>query len=108
MIAANPLPVEAMRSDQHKNRGVRKRTQGGGRNPRGRAHPPRPIKFGQIRALAPYREDLGAPISLGSCYVHGRQTPASMITNTLAQTTLTKGNMFISPDGMGFSSDGML
>lgn len=106
-VAANPLRVEAYCAlTNNKNRGVKPNagdddTSVNGPNPR------ETNKYGQIVRWTPADSDHAADsfgwdlyVMAGNPSVHGDAYAGS--------ANVTSGNMFNSPDGMAFSSDGML
>ena len=106
-IAANPLRVEAYCAlTNNKNRGV-KPNAGGDETPVGGPNPRETNKFGQIVRWRPTGEDHGAPDFTWDLYVMAGN-PGVYDNKYAGSNNVNEGNMFNSPDGMAFSSDGML
>ncbi|OCX67185.1 transcriptional initiation protein Tat [Thioclava sp. SK-1] len=106
-IAANPLRVEAYCAlTNNKNRGV-KPNAGGDETPATGPNPRETNNFGQIVRWRPTGEDHGADTFTWDLYVMAGNP--DVYDNAYAGSdNITAGNMFNSPDGMAFSSDGML
>ncbi|WP_323804501.1 PhoX family phosphatase [Sulfitobacter litoralis] len=106
-IAANPLRVEAYCAlTNNKNRGV-KPNAGGDETPVGGPNPRETNKFGQIVRWRPTGEDHGAPDFTWDLYVMAGN-PGVYDNKYAGSNNVNEGNMFNSPDGMAFSSDGLL
>ena len=106
-IAANPLRVEAYCAlTNNKNRGV-KPNAGGDETPVGGPNPRETNKFGQIVRWRPTGEDHGAPDFTWDLYVMAGN-PSVYDNKYAGSNNVNEGNMFNSPDGMAFSSDGLL
>ncbi|MBN9887533.1 PhoX family protein [Salipiger abyssi] len=106
-IAANPLRAEAYCAlTNNKNRGV-KPNAGGDETPVGGPNPRETNNFGQIVRWRPEGEDHGAETFTWDLYVMAGN-PAVYDNSYAGSENVTEGNMFNSPDGMAFSSDGML
>ncbi|MCR8547672.1 PhoX family phosphatase [Salipiger sp. P9] len=106
-IAANPLRAEAYCALTNNSRRGLKPNAGGDETPVGGPNPREANKYGQIVRWRPEGEDHGADdftwdlyVMAGNPSVHGDAYGGS--------ENVTEGNMFNSPDGMAFSSDGML
>ncbi|MFC5584710.1 PhoX family protein [Nitratireductor kimnyeongensis] len=106
-IATNPLRVEAYCAlTNNKNRGVSANA-GGDEQPAGGPNPRETNNFGQIVRWRPEGEDHGADTFAWDLYVMAGNP--KVYSNVYAGSdNITEGNMFNSPDGMIFSSDGML
>lgn len=106
-IAANPLRVEAYCAlTNNKNRGV-KPNAGGDETPVGGPNPRETNRYGQIVRWRPEGEDHGAQAFTWDLYVMAGN-PTVYDNQYGGSENVTEGNMFNSPDGMAFSSDGML
>ncbi|MGR3570610.1 PhoX family protein [Brevirhabdus sp.] len=106
-IAANPLRAEAYCAlTNNKNRGV-KPNAGGDETPVGGPNPREANNFGQIVRWRPKGEDHGAKDFTWDLYVMAGN-PDVFDDAYAGSDNVTAGNMFNSPDGMAFSSDGML
>lgn len=106
-IAANPLRVEAYCAlTNNKNRGV-KPNAGGDETPISGPNPRETNNFGQIVRWRPSGEDHGAAEFTWDLYVMAGN-PAVYGNKYAGSRNVNEGNMFNSPDGMAFSSDGML
>ncbi|APZ51582.1 PhoX family protein [Salipiger abyssi] len=106
-IAANPLRAEAYCAlTNNKNRGV-KPNAGGDETPVGGPNPRETNNFGQIVRWRPEGEDHGAETFTWDLYVMAGN-PTVYDNSYAGSENVTEGNMFNSPDGMAFSSDGML
>ena len=106
-IAANPLRVEAYCAlTNNTNRGV-KPNAGGDETPVGGPNPRESNKYGQIVRWRPDAEDHGSSSFTWDLYVMAGNP--DVYENVYGGSpNVTAGNMFNSPDGMAFSSDGML
>ncbi|EKF20164.1 PhoX family protein [Nitratireductor pacificus] len=106
-VAANPLRVEAYCAlTNNKDRGV-KANAGGDEQPVNGPNPRDTNNFGQIVRWRPEGEDHGAETFTWDLYVMAGNP--KVYNNVYAGSdNVTEGNMFNSPDGMAFSSDGML
>lgn len=106
-IAANPIKCEAYCAlTNNKNRGV-KPNAGGDATPVGGANPRETNNYGQIVRWTPTGEDHGADSFAWDLYVMAGNP--DVYDNVYGGSdNVTSGNMFNSPDGMAFSSDGML
>lgn len=106
-IAANPLRVEAYCAlTNNKNRGV-KPNAGGDETPVSGPNPRETNNFGQIVRWRPTGEDHGAADFTWDLYVMAGN-PTVYDNKYGGSDNVNEGNMFNSPDGMAFSSDGML
>ncbi|MCQ0091254.1 PhoX family phosphatase [Roseovarius sp. M141] len=106
-IAVNPLRVEAYCAlTNNKNRGV-KPNAGGDETPVDGPNPRETNNFGQIVRWRPTGEDHGAVDFTWDLYVMAGN-PAIYDNKYAGSDNVNEGNMFNSPDGMAFSSDGML
>lgn len=106
-IAANPLRVEAYCAlTNNKNRGV-KPNAGGDETPVSGPNPRETNNFGQIVRWRPAGEDHGATDFTWDLYVMAGN-PTVYDNKYAGSDNVNEGNMFNSPDGMAFSSDGML
>jgi secreted PhoX family phosphatase len=106
-IAANPLRVEAYCAlTNNKNRGV-KPNAGGDETPVSGPNPRETNNFGQIVRWRPSGEDHGAADFTWDLYVMAGN-PTLYDNKYGGSDNVNEGNMFNSPDGMAFSSDGML
>lgn len=106
-IAANPLRIEAYCAlTNNKNRGV-KPNAGGDETPVDGPNPRETNKFGQIVRWRPTGEDHGAADFTWDLYVLAGN-PAVYDNKYGGSDNVNQGNMFNSPDGMAFSSDGMI
>ncbi|MCR4266557.1 PhoX family phosphatase [Nitratireductor sp. ZSWI3] len=106
-VAANPLRVEAYCAlTNNKNRGV-KPNAGGDEQPVGGPNPRETNNFGQIVRWRPDGEDHGAETFTWDLYVMAGN-PTVYNNKYAGSKNINAGNMFNSPDGMAFSSDGML
>jgi len=106
-IAANPLRIEAYCAlTNNKNRSV-KPNAGGDETPVDGPNPRETNKFGQIVRWRPTGEDHGAADFTWDLYVMAGN-PAVYDNKYGGSDNVNEGNMFNSPDGMAFSSDGML
>ena len=106
-IAANPLRVEAYCAlTNNTNRGV-KPNAGGDETPVGGPNPRESNKYGQIVRWRPDAEDHGSSSFTWDLYVMAGNPDVYENVYGGSQN-VTAGNMFNSPDGMAFSSDGML
>ena len=106
-IAANPLRCEAYCAlTNNKNRGV-KPNEGGDETPVGGPNPRETNNFGQIVRWRPTGEDHGATGFTWDLYVMAGN-PTVYDNKYAGSENINEGNMFNSPDGMAFSSDGML
>jgi len=106
-IAANPLRVEAYCAlTNNKNRGV-KPNAGGDETPVSGPNPRETNNFGQIVRWRPTGEDHGAADFTWDLYVMAGN-PTVYDNKYAGSDNVNEGNMFNSPDGMAFSSDGML
>jgi secreted PhoX family phosphatase len=106
-VAAHPSKVEAYCAlTNNKNRGV-KPNAGGDDTPVGGPNPRESNNFGQIVRWMPAGEDHAADAFTWDLYVMAGNP--SVYDNVYAGSkNVTAGNMFNSPDGMAFSSDGYL
>lgn len=106
-VAAHPSKVEAYCAlTNNKNRGV-KPNAGGDETPVGGPNPRESNNFGQIVRWMPAGEDHAADAFTWDLYVMAGNP--SVYDNAYAGSkNVTAGNMFNSPDGMAFSSDGYL
>lgn len=106
-VAAHPSKVEAYCAlTNNKNRGV-KPNAGGDETPVGGPNPRESNNFGQIVRWMPAGADHGADAFTWDLYVMAGNP--SVYDNAYAGSkNVTAGNMFNSPDGMAFSSDGYL
>ncbi|EKE71774.1 MULTISPECIES: PhoX family phosphatase [Roseobacteraceae] len=106
-VAAHPSKVEAYCAlTNNKNRGV-KPNAGGDDTPVGGPNPRESNNFGQIVRWMPAGADHGADAFTWDLYVMAGNP--SVYDNAYAGSkNVTAGNMFNSPDGMAFSSDGYL
>lgn len=106
-VAANPLRVEVYCAlTNNKNRGV-KANAGGDEQPVGGPNPRETNNYGQIVRWRPANEDHGADGFTWDLYVMAGNP--TVYDNVYAGSkNVNEGNMFNSPDGMAFSSDGML
>lgn len=106
-VAAHPSKVEAYCAlTNNKNRGV-KPNAGGDETPVGGPNPRESNNFGQIVRWMPAGEDHAADAFTWDLYVMAGNP--SVYDNVYAGSkNVTAGNMFNSPDGMAFSSDGYL
>ncbi|MCV0380697.1 PhoX family phosphatase [Nitratireductor sp.] len=106
-VAANPLRVEVYCAlTNNKNRGV-KANAGGDEQPVGGPNPRETNNYGQIVRWRPAGEDHGADGFTWDLYVMAGNP--TVYDNVYAGSeNVNEGNMFNSPDGMAFSSDGML
>lgn len=106
-VAANPLKVEAyVALTNNKNRGIKPNAGGddtsvNGANPRESNH------YGQIVRWRPADEDHAADSFTWDLYVMAGN-PNLYNNEYGGSDNVTPGNMFNSPDGMQFSSDGLL
>ncbi|WP_417270422.1 PhoX family protein [Celeribacter sp.] len=106
-IAANPLKCEAYCAlTNNKNRGV-KPNAGGDDTPATGPNPRETNNYGQIVRWMPTGEDHGAQTFTWDLYVMAGN-PDVYDNAYGGSENITAGNMFNSPDGMAFSSDGML
>ncbi len=106
-VAANPLRVEAYCAlTNNKNRGV-KPNAGGDATPATGPNPRETNNFGQIVRWRPTGEDHGAEAFTWDLFVMAGN-PEVYDNVYGGSENVTAGNMFNSPDGMAFSSDGML
>lgn len=106
-IAANPLRVEAYCAlTNNKNRGL-KPNAGGDETPVAGPNPREANNFGQIVRWRPAGEDHGAAAFTWDLYVMAGN-PTVFDDTYAGSENVNEGNMFNSPDGMAFSSDGML
>lgn len=106
-IATNPLRVEAYCAlTNNKNRGV-KTNAGGDEMPVDGPNPRETNNFGQIVRWRPAGEDHGSSDFSWDLYVMAGN-PAAYDNKYAGSDNVNAGNMFNSPDGMAFSSDGML
>ncbi len=106
-IAANPLRVEAYCAlTNNKNRGV-KPNAGGDETPVSGPNPRETNNFGQIVRWRPTGEDHGAADFTWDLYVMAGN-PTVYDNKYGGSDNVNEGNMFNSPDGMAFSTDGML
>ncbi|MBW6417362.1 PhoX family phosphatase [Celeribacter sp. PS-C1] len=106
-IAANPLKAEAYCAlTNNKNRGV-KPNAGGDATPASGPNPRETNNYGQIVRWRPEGEDHGADSFAWDLYVMAGNP--DVYDNAYAGSeNVNAGNMFNSPDGMAFSSDGYL
>ncbi|MBU0642576.1 MAG: PhoX family phosphatase [Alphaproteobacteria bacterium] len=106
-VAAHPSKVEAYCAlTNNKNRGV-KPNAGGDETPASGPNPRESNNFGQIVRWMPAGEDHAADAFTWDLYVMAGNP--SVYDNVYAGSkNVTAGNMFNSPDGMAFSSDGYL
>ncbi|WP_295813712.1 PhoX family phosphatase [uncultured Nitratireductor sp.] len=106
-VAANPLHVEVYCAlTNNKNRGV-KANAGGDEQSVGGPNPRETNNYGQIVRWRPEGEDHGAERFTWDLYVMAGNP--TVYNNAYAGSdNVNEGNMFNSPDGMAFSSDGML
>lgn len=106
-IAANPLKVEAYCAlTNNKNRGV-KPNAGGDETPASGPNPRETNNYGQIVRWKPAGEDHGATEFTWDLYVMAGN-PTVYDNAYAGSENVNAGNMFNSPDGMAFSSDGYL
>lgn len=106
-IAANPLKAEAYCAlTNNKNRGV-KPNAGGDATPASGPNPRDTNNFGQIVRWRPEGEDHGADNFAWDLYVMAGN-PTVYDNAYGGSENVNEGNMFNSPDGMAFSSDGYL
>jgi secreted PhoX family phosphatase len=106
-IAVNPLRVEAYCAlTNNKDRGS-KPNAGGDETPVDGPNPRETNNFGQIVRWRPTGEDHGASDFVWDLYVMAGN-PTVYDNKYAGSDNVNKGNMFNSPDGMAFSSDGML
>jgi secreted PhoX family phosphatase len=106
-IAANPLRAEVYCAlTNNKNRGV-KANKGGDATPVGGPNPRAVNNYGQIVRWWPVGDDHGAETFTWDLYVMAGN-PEVAEGAYRGSANVTTGNMFNSPDGMAFSSDGML
>jgi secreted PhoX family phosphatase len=106
-VAVNPLKVEAYCAlTNNKNRGV-SANEGGDEQPVGGPNPRETNNYGQIVRWRPMNEDHGADGFAWDLYVMAGN-PEVYNNAYGGSENITAGNMFNSPDGMAFSSDGML
>ncbi|WP_417255135.1 PhoX family protein [Celeribacter sp.] len=106
-IAANPLKVEAYCAlTNNKNRGV-KPNAGGDETPATGPNPRETNNYGQIVRWKPAGEDHGATEFTWDLYVMAGN-PTVYDNAYAGSENVNAGNMFNSPDGMAFSSDGYL
>ncbi|MCA0043576.1 PhoX family protein [Celeribacter litoreus] len=106
-IAANPLKCEAYCAlTNNKNRGI-KTNAGGDETPVGGPNPREANKYGQIVRWTPTGEDHGSETFAWDLYVMAGN-PNVHDNAYGGSDNVTAGNMFNSPDGMAFSSDGYL
>ncbi|RNF36083.1 PhoX family protein [Paracoccus methylarcula] len=100
-IAANPLRVEAYCALTNNSK------RGGEAMPVNGPNPRETNEYGQILRWRPANEDHGADTFTWDLYVMAGNP--EVYDNTYGGSdNVTSGNMFNSPDGMAFSSDGML
>ncbi|WP_417278457.1 PhoX family protein [Celeribacter sp.] len=106
-IAANPLKAEAYCAlTNNKNRGV-KPNAGGDATPASGPNPRDTNNFGQIVRWRPENEDHAADAFAWDLYVMAGN-PTVYDNAYGGSENVNEGNMFNSPDGMAFSSDGYL
>ncbi|MGC8201723.1 PhoX family protein [Aliiroseovarius sp. PTFE2010] len=106
-VACNPLRAEAYCAlTNNKNRGV-KPNAGGDATPVGGANPRETNKYGQIVRWRPDGGDHGSDGFTWDLYVMAGN-PEVYDNAYGGSDNVTPGNMFNSPDGMAFSSDGLL
>ncbi|WP_226553361.1 PhoX family protein [Celeribacter naphthalenivorans] len=106
-IAANPLKCEAYCAlTNNKNRGV-KPNAGGDATPATGPNPRETNNYGQIVRWRPEGEDHGADTFAWDLYVMAGN-PTVYDNAYAGSENVNEGNMFNSPDGMAFSSDGYL
>ncbi|WP_321363328.1 PhoX family phosphatase [uncultured Celeribacter sp.] len=106
-IAANPLKAEAYCAlTNNKNRGV-KPNAGGDATPASGPNPRETNNYGQIVRWRPEGEDHGADSFAWDLYVMAGN-PTVYDNAYGGSENVNEGNMFNSPDGMAFSSDGYL
>ncbi|WP_118138241.1 PhoX family phosphatase [Oceanicella sp. SM1341] len=106
-IAAHPSRAEAYCAlTNNKNRGL-KPNAGGDATPVGGPNPREANNFGQIVRWRPEGGDHGADRFTWDLYVMAGN-PELFEDAYAGSANVTPGNMFNSPDGMAFSSDGML
>ncbi|WP_108257781.1 PhoX family protein [Mangrovicoccus ximenensis] len=106
-IAANPLKAEAYCAlTNNKNRGL-KPNAGGDETPVGGPNPREANNYGQIVRWQPEGGDHGADAFAWDLFVMAGN-PEAAEGAYKGSENVTAGNMFNSPDGMAFSSDGML
>ncbi|WP_172329611.1 PhoX family phosphatase [Mangrovicoccus sp. HB161399] len=106
-IAANPLKPEAYCAlTNNKNRGL-KPNAGGDETPVGGPNPREANNYGQIVRWQPAGGDHGADTFAWDLFVMAGNPEAGEGAYKGSEN-VTAGNMFNSPDGMAFSSDGML
>lgn len=106
-IAANPLKAEAYCAlTNNKNRGI-KPNAGGDETPAVGPNPREANNYGQIVRWRPEGEDHGADAFTWDLYVMAGN-PAVHSDAYAGSPNITEGNMFNSPDGMAFDSEGML
>lgn len=106
-IAANPLRVEAYCAlTNNKDRGV-KPNAGGDETPVDGPNPRETNNYGQIVRWRPSNEDHGADSFTWDLYVMAGN-PTVYNNKYAGSENVTAGNMFNSPDGMAFSSDGLM
>ncbi|WP_138467890.1 PhoX family phosphatase [Poseidonocella sp. HB161398] len=106
-IAANPLKAEAYCAlTNNKNRGL-KPNAGGDATPVGGPNPREANNYGQIVRWQPEGGDHGADGFAWDLFVMAGN-PEVGDGAYMGSPNVTAGNMFNSPDGMAFSSDGML
>ncbi|WP_172292597.1 PhoX family phosphatase [Pseudoruegeria sp. HB172150] len=106
-ITTNPLRAEAYCAlTNNSNRGV-KPNAGGDETPVGGPNPRQTNEYGQIVRWRPEGEDHGATGFTWDLYVMAGN-PDVHDDAYAGSENVTPGNMFNSPDGMAFSSDGLL
>ncbi|MFT4962356.1 MAG: secreted PhoX family phosphatase [Paracoccaceae bacterium] len=106
-VATNPLKVEAYCAlTNNKNRGV-KPNAGGDDTSTNAANPRETNNYGQIIRWTPLGENHAADGFVWDLYVMAGN-PTVYSNDYAGSANINQGNMFNSPDGMAFSSDGML
>ncbi|RPE71792.1 hypothetical protein EDD53_0920 [Pacificibacter maritimus] len=106
-VASNPLKVEAYCAlTNNKNRGV-KPNAGGDETPVDAVNPRETNNYGQIVRWTPADENHAADNFAWDLYVMAGN-PDVYDNEYAGSDNVNAGNMFNSPDGMAFSSDGML
>jgi uncharacterized protein len=106
-VTTNPLKVEAYCAlTNNKNRGV-KPNAGGDDTSTNAANPRETNKYGQIVRWTPKDENHAANEFAWDLYVMAGN-PTVYSNEYAGSANINQGNMFNSPDGMAFSSDGML